>query len=327
MPSMTVSSVSLIPPGTGGVRDYATAVGNPLHAPLMELTRSTDTASLTGEFLLLHFSGYGFQKRGVPLWLVKKIDDLRSQFKSFGIVFHELFATGPPWGSAFWLSGCQQRIARDLLRRSDFWLTNREESARWLLEHSPAAPHRVLPVFSNVGEPASIETERQRRLVVFGSSGIRAQAYEWSGGELFRCAKRNGLEIHDIGPPMPEGALSQRLAQEGVIAHGKLPAKEVSLALSSADYGALAYPPDYVSKSGIFAAYSSHAVCPVLLSEEYGVHDGLTPNVHYARGFDAVDRSAVDPRVIGREAHKWYVPHRIDAHVDALRTLTTEVQR
>jgi hypothetical protein len=49
--------------------------------------------------------------------------------------------------------------------------------------------------------------------------------------------------------------------------------------------------------------------------------------VHYARGFDAVDRSAVDPRVIGREAHKWYVPHRIDAHVDALRTLTTEVQR
>jgi hypothetical protein len=323
---MNASSLSLIPPGTGGVRDYASVVGHPLHAPLMELKHDTDTASLSGDFVLLHFSGYGFEKRGIPLWLVRRIRSLRAQFKAVGVVFHELFATGPPWGSAFWLSGIQRRIARELLLQADFWLTNREDAARWLLAQSKAAPHRVLPVFSNVGELEAIDTERERRLVVFGSPGIRAQVYEWSEGEIFRSAKRNGLEIHDIGPAMPEGPLAQRMVHEGVVVHGKLPAEQVSAALSSADYGALAYPPDYVSKSGIFAAYCAHAVCPILLSKDYGEHDGLTANVHYVRGFGALD-ATTDARSVGGEAHRWYKPHRIDAHVAALRTLASEAYR
>ena len=89
------------------------------------------------------------------------------------------------------------------------------------------------------------------------------------------CAKRKGLEIHDIGPPMQDGALAQRLAQEGVVAHGKLSAEEVSRALSGAAYGALSYPTDYVSKSGVFAAYSAHGMCPILLWQDYRPHDGL----------------------------------------------------
>lgn len=323
---MNASSLSLIPPGTGGVRDYASVVGHPLHAPLMELKYDTDTASLSGDFVLLHFSGYGFEKRGIPLWLVRRIRSLRAQFKAVGVVFHELFATGPPWGSAFWLSGIQRRIARELLLESDFWLTNREDAARWLLAQSKAAPHRVLPVFSNVGELDAIDTERQRRLVVFGSAGIRAQVYEWSDGEIFRSATRNGLEIHDIGPAMPEGPLAQRLVREGVVVHGKLPAEQVSAALAGADFGALAYPPDYVSKSGIFAAYCAHAVCPILLSRDYGEHDGLTANIHYVRGFGALD-ATVDARSVGGEAHRWYKPHRVDAHVAALRTLASEAHR
>lgn len=324
---MNASSLSLIPPGTGGVRDYASAVGHPLHAPLMELKHDTDTASLSGDFVLLHFSGYGFEKRGVPLWLVRRIRGLRKQFKAVGVVFHELFATGPPWGSAFWLSGMQQRIARELLLLSDFWLTNREDAAHWLLTKSKSTPHRVLPVFSNVGELDVIDTERQPRLVVFGSAGIRAQVYEWGDGEIFRSAKRRGLEIHDIGPAMPEGTLSQRMAHEGVVAHGKLAAEQVSAALSSADYGALAYPPDYVSKSSIFAAYCAHAVCPILLAKDYGQHDGLTANVHYMRGFGALDAAAIDARSVGSEARRWYEPHRVDAHVAALRTLASGVHR
>ena len=65
----------------------------------------------------------------------------------------------------------------------------------------------------------------------------------------------------------------------------------------------------------------------MLLSKEYGSHDGLAPDVHYAAGCDALDEARLDPRLIGREARKWYEPHRIDAHVSALRTLVTEVQK
>lgn len=325
---MHAASISLVPPGTGGVRDYATTVGGPLHMPLLELTPTTDTSTLSGDFLLLHFSGYGFQKRGVPVWLVRKIRSLRTQFKAFGIVFHELFApAGSPLGSAFWLNGYQKRIAKQLLVLSDFWLTNREESGRWLLNQSQAAPHRVLPVFSNVGEPPAVDMGREPRLVVFGSSGVRANVYQWGDGEIFRCAKRKGLEIHDIGPAMPDGVLAQRLAQEGVITHGKLSAEDVSRALSSAAYGALSYPTDYVSKSGVFAAYSAHGICPILLWQDYGAHDGLTANVHYAAGFDALEASGIDSRSVGLAARQWYEPHCVNAHVSALRTMIAEARR
>ncbi|MBU1359304.1 MAG: hypothetical protein KJ901_11200 [Gammaproteobacteria bacterium] len=292
----------------------------------MELTAMTDIEALKGDFVFLHFSGYGFQKRGIPLWLVDRVRTLRGRFKAVGIVFHELFASGPPWGSAFWLSGLQQKIARDLLSLADFWLTSREDSAKWLLEHSKSVPHRVLPVFSNVGEPANFSMERRRQLIVFGSSGIRAQVYEWADGEIFRCAQRCDLEIHDIGPTMPEGTVAQALARHGVVAHGKLPAEDVSRTMSGAMYGALAYPANYAAKSSVFAAYSAHALCPVLLSDDYGVHDGLAANVHYADGFHMVGQASVDPISIGRKARLWYEPHCIDAHVAALKAMTAEVR-
>ncbi|MBO9514745.1 MAG: hypothetical protein J7549_11560 [Variovorax sp.] len=325
---MQGSSISLIPPGSGGVKDYASVVGGPLGAPLMELTPGTDSSSWSGDLMLLHFSGYGFQKRGVPLWLIRRIASLRRQFRSFGVVFHELFApSGPPWGSAFWLHGVQKRIAGELVSLTDFWLTNREESARWLLGQRNGTPHRVLPVFSNVGEPASIETPRLPRLVVFGSSGVRANVYQWADGDIFRRARQAGLEIHDIGAPPQDAALRQRLEQEGVVSHGMLSVEEVSAELSAAACGALAYPTDYVSKSGVFAAYCAHGVCPVLLAKDYGVHDGLSPHVHYVPGFEALTASNPDTRGIGQEARKWYEPHRVDAHIGALQAMAAEVRK
>jgi len=320
-------SISLIPPGSGGVRDYALVVGGPLHAPLMELTPATDSSSWSGDLLVLHFSGYGFQKRGVPLWLIKRLRNLRTRFRSVGVVFHELFAFGPPWSSAFWLNAAQKQVARELLALSDFWLTNRDESARWLLDQRKGPPHRVLPVCSGVGELDDIETERLPRMVVFGSSGVRATVYRWGDGEIFRRARNAGLEIHDIGPPQQDPSLLERLDREGVVAHGKLPAERVSAELATATCGALAYPTDYVSKSSVFAAYCAHGMCPVLLAKEYGSYDGLSPDVHYVPGFESLDASISTAQVIGREARKWYEPHRIDAHVAALKAMAAEVQK
>jgi len=324
---LNATSISLIPPGTGGVRDYASVLGKPFRSPLLEFTRDTDTSKLSGDFALLHFSGYGFQTRGVPAWLVGQVRTLRSRFETVGIVFHELFATGPIWGSAFWLNGLQKRIARELARSCDFWLTNRDESARWLLEQGQSAPHRVLPVFSNVGEPDSVDGPRAPRIVVFGSAAVRRNVYEWADGEIFRAARRIGLEIHDIGPSLGEGPLAQRLADEKAVSHGKLPVEAVSRALSGAAYGALAYPTDYVSKSSVFAAYTAHGLCPVLLAPDYASHDGLRPNVHYAAGFESLAPSCIDARGVGRAARLWYEPHCIEAHVGALRTLVADTRR
>jgi len=322
---MGASFLSLVPPGAGGVRDYASVIGESLQAPPLEMTRTTDISLLSGDCLLLHFSGYGYHKRGVPLWLVEHVRRLRTRFQAIGVVFHELYASSPPWGSAFWLGAWQKRIARELLDLSDFWLTNREESGRWLLARRDAAPHRVLPVFSNVGEPASIDAERAPHLVVFGGPGVRANVYRWAGGEVFDCARRRGLVIHDIGPALQDAELAQRLVQEKAVVHGKLSAQAVSETLSGARYGALSYPTDYASKSGVLAAYSAHGLCPILLWNDYRPHDGLLAHVNYVPGFAALEHA--DARSIGREARQWYEPHCVDAHVAALRSMRSEARR
>jgi hypothetical protein len=257
--------------------------------------------------------------------------ELHKRFRVFGVVFHELYAFGPPWRSEFWLSGVQKRIARDLLLEADFWHTNRNAAAQWLVKSSqpkPPVPHRVVPVFSNVGEPPAIDTQREPVLVVFGSTAIRVKSYAWNNGEIYDFARRQGLRIHDIGSPLPDSPLSRRMAQEGVVMHGMLPAERVSAALSSARFGVVEYPPTYTSKSGIFAAYAAHGTCPILLWRDYDVHDGLLPGVNYVAGFGGLEAgdAAAQAARIGRAARLWYEPHCVDAHVAALKNLSTEAR-
>lgn len=320
------SSISIIPPGPGGVKDYALLVGAALEAPLVELTPQTPIDGFGGRVLLVHFSGYGYQKRGVPLWLVRAVREMRPRFDSVGFVFHELFAVGPPWRSAFWLSGIQKVIARDMLAMADFWITSREDSARWLLAaRAEAMPHRVLPIFSTVGEPDAITNSRKDEIVVFGTSGVRANVYQWADGEIFRSAERKGLQIHDIGPAFPpQSALATRLAASGAVVHGKLPADEVDARMAAARYGALAYPAEDVAKSSVFAAYCAHGLCTILLSPSNRTRDGLVANRHYAFGFEALDDVGINPARIGREARSWYEPHRLSAHQAALRQLAAQ---
>lgn len=323
----------MIPPGPGGVYDFAVKLGDRLQAPVVELSSMTDTSGWSGDLMLLHFSGYGFQKRGVPMWLNPEIRSLRKRFRVFGVIFHELYASGPPWGSAFWLSGVQRRIAHKLLLQADFWFTNREGAAEWLTRNSPSVPHATMPVFSNVGEPESIDAggrnpTRERTMVVFGSNSMRMQVYAWNDGEIFKVAQRQGLRIHDIGPTIQDAALSQRMAREGVVVQGRLPAEQVSAAMLRAEYGALVYPPDYAAKSGIFAAYAAHGVCPVMLWKNGTVRDGFQPGGNYIDGFDALlgGKSELNARVIGQAARQWYEPHSIEAQVATLKKLSLEAR-
>jgi len=327
------SSLQLITPGTGGVFDYATKLAGGLQAPLTEFSETTDISGWSGDLLLLHYSNYGYQKRGIPTWVPERVRTLRRQFKVFGVVFHELYAFGPPWRSAFWLSLMQQRIARDMLHEADFWHTNREAAAQWLRKasRSTVAPHRVLPVFSNIGEPGMAEGSREPSLVVFGAGSSRARTYAWNDGEIHRFARRHGLKIHDIGRPLPDGPMAQRLAKEGVVVHGMLSEAEVSRAMLSASFGVVEYPPIDTCKSGIFAAYSAHGMCPILLWRDYDPHDGLRAGLNYAAGFDAfagatgADLFACASQ-IGHAARHWYEPHCVDAHVDALKKLHAEAR-
>jgi len=130
-----------------------------------------------------------------------------------------------------------------------------------------------------------------------------------------------GLAVHDIGPPIRSAEYDRLRESERIHAHGSLPGELVSRHLEQARFGLLCYPPHVVAKSGVFAAYCAHGVCPVLLADDYATHDGLMAGRHYAAGFAALAAPGLDHDAIGAAAFDWYQPHRVDAHVQAFRDL------
>ncbi len=73
--------------------------------------RQDATGALT---LILHYSGYGYDRNGAPAWLVDALRQ-RSMERAAHVVsyFHELYATGRPWQRAFWYSAATPSGKRD----------------------------------------------------------------------------------------------------------------------------------------------------------------------------------------------------------------------
>ena len=310
----------------GGVYDFARIVQAEMGADIVNLVPlSIGTITIghikiqAGDSVVLMMTGYEYSKRGTALWLLRAMEGQRHKIKKFGVFFHELYAFGPPWKSAFWLSPVQRHVVRRMAEMSDFWMTNREESAQWLCQHTKHKPHAVLPVFSTVGEPLLLPTVRKNRLVVFGSAGLRTKIYRTAGSELFQWAKLQSLEIHDVGSPVTDTEVIDAQTANNVIQHGRLEADNISNLMRIALFGIITYPISYIAKSSVFAAYCAHGLCSVILSEKYAPSDDLLAGQHYLPG---VPTGLVDidkTQRIGEDAWRWYQSHGIACHVATLR--------
>lgn len=316
----------VLPPSkTGGVYDFACRlqeIFGECNARLIHLSRdeATDWNIEPDDIVILQMSGYGYEKRGVPFWILHEIEKRRMHIKTFGVFFHEIYAVGAPWSSSFWLSPVQRHIARRLAEMSDFWMTSRNASAQWLGRFAGNKPHAVLPVFSTIGEPDDRALTKLPRVIVFGSPGLRQATYQAAGDKLFVWAKLAALEVHDIGLPLVDHQLAATLRSNDVVLHGRLDDKEIRCVMAGAVFGLLAYPVEYVAKSSVFAAYCAHGLCPVLISEEYMHADGLVSSKHYLPGIpDTRDRPNFS--LIGQAAESWYRPHCLERHVAILEKL------
>lgn len=322
--SMGRRPLHLYPPVPGGVADYVdVCVRHSQGSSKLALGKETAKGIALSGHCLLHLSGYGYAKRGAPLWLLDKLEAERSSIETLGVYFHELYAMGPPWRSAFWLSPVQRHIARRIAELSDFWITNREDSARWLCRFAEDKPHAVLPVFSNVGEMAVCSPKRAARIVIFGGAVLRAATYRATGERLFKWARSQGMELHDVGPVLEEPALVDALIRGGAKIHGHLDAEQVSGILSDAAFGVVKYPAAAAAKSGVLAAYCAHGVCPVMITESGAEADGLVPGRHYLAGIPPGIVSEDEAVRVGSAAWAWYRPHGVAAHVAAQQGLIT----
>lgn len=295
------------------VSQLAKRNANALTARLREI--ANDNSSV-----LLHYAGYGYEKRGCPWWLVKGLRDWRQSSPSGRLVtmFHELFASGPPWRSSFWLSSLQKHLVARLAHVSDACLTSLNDYANQLVALEPACQSRLrhAPVFSNFGEPQTLKPlqERSRRLVVLGHHGRRALMYERSGGQLQRICERLAIdEMLDIGEPVGFD-IAARVALPVKVC-GVLRAAEISALLQDSIVGIFDYPGTMLGKSTVFAAYAAHRLIPIVVAyDDARPADNLEPEKHYwAADIEPARLNLAAGQRLADNAYQWYQSHNLAA--------------
>jgi hypothetical protein len=290
-------------------------------AALLDLLPSESHSSAT---LLLHYVGYGYAKRGCPVWLVEGLERWRraASNRSLVTMFHEIYANGAIWTSAFWTSPLQRNLATRLAFLSNHCFTSKQGYAEILYRLSQGKHAKIpaLPVFSNVGEPDFVPplVERSRRLVVFGGRGPRSRVYERSRLALERtCRDLEIEEILDIGPPL--GFEIEPVNETPVKCLGVKAPQEISCLLSTAVVGFFDYHAEFLAKSTIFAAYCAHRVFPVgVFYEGQNDVDGLEAGKHYClanRHQGRMDLSL--GQVVADDALAWYQTHNLAAQARA----------
>jgi hypothetical protein len=324
--------VRIICPDTvGGVLDFGHALKDELCGLRIETTvehlSSVTGRQWQGDHVLLQYSGYGYQKRGVPLRLLRLVSEARSHWRSFGVYFHELYAFSSPRYSAFWLSPLQRYIARQLFSLSDYAMTNRELSSRWL-SHGNECPVRTLAVFSTVGELAAsqrADIAQRHGTVVFGSSGLRKRAYDQL--KLLESSDIAQLgPFVDVGNPIDETSFTRLTSSLNILPCGRLQASEVAKILQTSRFGVVAYPKEYIAKSSVFASYCAFGLVPVLFSDDHSVHDGLKQFKHYLpMSVAKIDYSEIALTRIAREANDWYLKHSLTVHANAVASKVREM--
>lgn len=332
MTTRPVTLVQLVPPGPGGVRDFASLLQerwreSGRHSALLALNPA-EAAPQPWQHqpgpcaVLLHYSGYGYQARGVPWallqWLRRLRKDKGDELRLVSY-FHESFASGPPWGSAFWLSGLQSRIGRQVAQASDAVCTNTQAHAAWLASGPGlpgAEPLHVQPVFAAVDEPETPPgswAERQPTAVVLGAASTRARVLQ-ACADKAALLRSHGIEnLVEVGP----GTSTAPTRGAGLPLHfkGRLERPELHALLRTCRAGLIDYPASLLAKSSVFAGLAAHGV-PVLNTRPFDENaDGLQVGHHYL-GLPPAHHSAArwlsDPfewHATARAAAHWYAPH------------------
>lgn len=275
------------------------------------------TTEAGGEVIwLVHYSGYGYAKRGAPLALLLALQRLLRDYPRVRLLtmFHELYAEGPPWTSAFWLSPLQRLVAAGLAQLSDAVFTNREASGAWLRSHLPATvPVTVKPVFSNFGEDQVPQPPEARpaRLLLFGGGPARAQDF-WA--QVQSAMERLQLtELVVVSHPLEVPA--ELVSRDAVRQTGVLSAEAMADELRAARCGVLEYNPDFLGKSGVLAAYAAFGVVPLLTKGRGRLSEGLEEGRHYLAAGDVgqgIELVAVQAGLRG-----WYEGHSLAGTVQA----------
>jgi hypothetical protein len=234
------------------------------------------------DHVILHYVNYGYQARGVPFFLRRFARQLRGQLRGRWVTnFHEIYASGPPWKSEFWLHPLQVKIARDLIDLSDTCFVSNIPIEKRIHLYDPRKKVQLAPVMSNFGEPklTDFSAASPKRWAICGGAGLIARSlrsFEQLHPLIPGALRPDHLDVIGGRDENSTRALIERLASRipgSCGYHPEVTASEASALLTQCSFVWLDYfpsgkVPGMILKSSIFAACGAHGVVPVLSHQE-----------------------------------------------------------
>lgn len=236
------------------------------------------------EHVILHYVNYGYQARGIPFSLRSFAKQLRSQLRGQWVtMFHELYASGPPWTSAFWLRPFQVGIARDIIDTSTSCVVSNAPIEKAIHAYDAGKKVHVVPVLSNFGEPAlsDFDAVSPKRWAICGGTALILRSlrlFERLHPLIPDAFAPEHLDVIGGHEEISINAILDRLGRSrpGLSCH-YYPEVTVGLAsevLRRSSFGWIDYFgagkmwPGMVLKSTAFAAFCAHGIVPVLSHRE-----------------------------------------------------------
>ena len=282
-----------------GVGDYAVAVARKLHRhfgyeTIFVAAKSGDATNIDGfeirslgdrnslrggqsDRVILHYVNYGYHERGLPFALLRNLRELRQNSRArFLTVFHELYASGPPWKSSFWLQPLQKRIAKRIAQLSNVCIVSSNVMTAVLKKLEPRATILVHPVLSNFGEP-SISTEQiagrdPQRWIICGGTALVERSLRSFRRILNTVPSEIAPRRLEIIGGDENTAVRSAIVELPIEVHYQpnIAVSDASEILSDSSFMWLDYfyrsaePTVLVLKSTAFAAACAHGVIPIL---------------------------------------------------------------
>jgi hypothetical protein len=307
----------------------AKAVGAPAKNEFRVVTGLDSALDCSGscDHVILHYANYGYQSRGVPLRLRNFARRLRRKLRGRWITtFHELYAFGPPWRSAFWLYPLQASIARDMIDISDVCFVSSDTIEAAIHHHDRDKPVRVLPVMSNFGELNSLDADAKspRHWVICGGTGlilrslrsfVDAQAVIPQGYLPDQLDVFGGRESDVVRQWFRR--LKRMLRGVSCRYQPEITAAAGSEILRGCSFGWIDYFgkgkvwPGMILKSGSFAACCAHGVVPIVSHAEPppAISGERFPAWYFVAAHRAKFPEPGQLSPIAEQIHAWYQRH------------------
>ncbi len=253
--------------------------------------------------VVLHYVGYAYARRGVPSWLPKALADWKAAAGGrLVVMFHELYAVGPPWSSVFWLCLAQMGVARKLALIADSWVTSCPSYMAAFRKYLRVDISKgiMIPIGTTIEPIRAPSWDRpwppanggKLRIVIFGMPLTRLRTLRIHQHLLKLLYERGLIESLTLAGKSDQpgfildetNSLLAKIECTDLVQRSyDLASPDVSAVLLDQDVGLIHNPYGTLTKSTVYGAYRTHGLLTVIPPEPgtapgpYVVNDDRRP--------------------------------------------------